>query len=370
MRVLMFYHSLVSDWNHGNAHFLRGIASELISRGHAVCIYEPENSWSRQNLIEREGQSSIEAFHSSYPFLRSTVYDIDSFDFDTALDGADLVLVHEWNSPELIQKLGDLRSERNDFVLFFHDTHHRLSMTPFEMAGVILRNYDGVLAFGKVISDFYRDRQNIENVWTWHEAADTRIFYPRKSETTGDLVWIGNWGDGERTQELENFLFKPIEYLGLEASIYGVRYPEEAKKRLAEANIFYGGWIANYRAPEIYSQYLFTVHIPRRHYVESLPGIPTIRVFEALACGIPLLSTFWEDEEELFTAGKDFLIAKNEFEVRKWMKALSNEPALRAELSTHGRQTILKRHTCRHRVDELLYIYHSYKSREVRCIPA
>ena len=47
MRVVMFYHSLVSDWNHGNAHFLRGVVAELQSRGHDVRVLEPEDGWSR-----------------------------------------------------------------------------------------------------------------------------------------------------------------------------------------------------------------------------------------------------------------------------------------------------------------------------------
>jgi len=43
MRFVIFTHSLVSDWNHGNAHFLRGIASELLSLGHELRIFEPED---------------------------------------------------------------------------------------------------------------------------------------------------------------------------------------------------------------------------------------------------------------------------------------------------------------------------------------
>ena len=50
MQTVMFYHSLVSDWNHDNAHFLRGIVTELISRGHQVRVYEPENGWSLGHL--------------------------------------------------------------------------------------------------------------------------------------------------------------------------------------------------------------------------------------------------------------------------------------------------------------------------------
>ncbi len=52
------------------------------------------------------------------------------------------------------------------------------------------------------------------------------------------------------------------------------------------------------------------MHIPRRPYVESLPGIPTIRVFEALACGIPLISAPWSDSEALFRPEQDFWLAE------------------------------------------------------------
>jgi spore maturation protein CgeB len=55
MRVVMFYHSIVSDWNHGNAHFLRGVATELLARGHEVAVYEPKDGWSVTNLLREKG---------------------------------------------------------------------------------------------------------------------------------------------------------------------------------------------------------------------------------------------------------------------------------------------------------------------------
>ena len=45
MRIAFFAHSLVSDWNHGNAHFLRGVASELLGRGHDVQVYEQADGY-------------------------------------------------------------------------------------------------------------------------------------------------------------------------------------------------------------------------------------------------------------------------------------------------------------------------------------
>jgi spore maturation protein CgeB len=102
-----------------------------------------------------------------------------------------------------------------------------------------------------------------------------------------------------------------------------------------------------------------TVHIPRRPYAAVLPGIPTIRVFEALACGIPLICSPWKDAEGLFTPGEDFLIARSGEEMRDLMKEVLQDRALSQSLSLHGRQTILERHTCCHRVDELLEISRS-----------
>ncbi len=215
----------------------------------------------------------------------------------------------------------------------------------------------GVLAFGRVVQALYLQHEWAQRAWVWHEAADSSIFYPRMAEQqAGDLVWIGNWGDNERSARLQEFLFDPVQALGLAATIYGVRYPQEALQRLKQADIAYRGWLPNYLAPEIFAQFRLTVHIPRQPYVAALPGIPTIRVFEALACGIPLICSPWEDCEQLFTPGKDYLVVQNGDAMQRAMRMLLHDEAAAAALADHGRATILARHTCAHRVDELLAI--------------
>jgi spore maturation protein CgeB len=87
-----------------------------------------------------------------------------------------------------------------------------------------------------------------------------------------------------------------------------------------------------------------------------LPGIPTIRVFEALACGVPLVCAPWQDTEGLFTPGKDFLTARSGSEMRAHLDAIRHDQTLAAELAEHGRTTVEARHSCAHRVDELVTI--------------
>jgi spore maturation protein CgeB len=86
-----------------------------------------------------------------------------------------------------------------------------------------------------------------------------------------------------------------------------------------------------------------------------LPGIPTIRVFEALACGAALVSAPWSDSERLFAPG-DFAVARDGTGMARRMSELLDNPGQRAMQVRSGLASITARHTCAHRVDELLGI--------------
>ncbi len=355
MRVVLFCHSLLSDWNHGNAHFLRGVVRELQHRGIAVAVYEPLAGWSVSNLFHDVGDRALDAFVHHYPTLTSTFYDAATLDLDAALAGADLVIVHEWTERRLVERLARHRRSTGGYRLLFHDTHHRAISAPDTLPLAALCDFDGVLAFGEALRQVYLQRAWAPRVWVWHEAADTDLFRPLAADQEGDLVWIGNWGDEERTAEIGTFLLDPVSALGLRANVYGVRYPAAARARLAAIGVRYGGYLPNPEVPAVFAAHRVTVHIPRRPYARMLPGIPTIRVFEALACGIPLVSAPWEDAERLFAA-EDFLVANSGVEMQRHLAMIMNEPEVAAAFAAHGRRTIMARHTCRHRVDELLAI--------------
>jgi spore maturation protein CgeB len=191
-------------------------------------------------------------------------------------------------------------------------------------------------------------------VWTFHEAADVTVFRPLDAEKTDDVVWIGNWGDEERTKEIREYLVESARMLPeLRFAVHGVRYPQWGLDEIREAGIDFRGWIANYHVPEAFARAKMTVHIPRGPYLGQLPGIPTIRPFEALACGIPLLSTPWPDVEGLFRAGEDYLRVESPAEMREQMLRLSRDEDARAALAESGLETILARHTCDHRAEQL-----------------
>ncbi len=355
MRCILFYHAFSSCWNNGNAHFLRGVTRELSGLGHEVIVYEPADGWSRLNAIRDGGASALDEVHGLFPGVRVRPYDA-TLDLAAALDGADLVIVHEWNPPELVERIGRLRIQGGTFTLLFHDTHHRAVTAPDELSRFDFDGYDGVLAFGEVLRQIYLRLGWADRAFTWHEAADTHLYRPLPLPgIRTDVVWIGNWGDDERSIELSTFLIEPIARLGASATVYGVRYPESAIAAFQAARIGYGGWLPAHHVPATFAAARATVHVPRGPYARSLPGIPTIRIFEAMACGIPLVSAPWTDIENLFPDGS-YLRAANGEEMLQKLDALLQDSDLAAATASAGLRTVTERHTCHHRALELVGI--------------
>lgn len=382
MKIAYVAHTLRSDWNNGNAHSLRGLLRGLGSLGCAVVAIEPETEWSIENLrADAGGERSLAEFARVYPELVVYRYGLNADDgaWRKMLDGQDVVILHEWNPPALAARLLRLRAELG-FRLLFHDTHHRASSSPESFAEMGLAGFDGVLVFGEALRRIYRERFGVERCWTLHEAADTSVFRPLPGRMCEqDVVWIGNWGEGERAAELREFLVGPAGALERESApqrvkpptsaatvegradarytfkVFGVRYPEDGLQALEGAGIAYGGYLPNLDAVETYARSRLTLHVPRQQYSAVMTGIPTIRVFEALACGIPLISAPWEDSEALFRPG-DFLFVRDGAEMTEAMRRLLADPDEARAQAARGLETVLARHTCVHRARELMGI--------------
>jgi spore maturation protein CgeB len=363
-----FAHSWISDWNHGNAHFLRGLANELVKLGHEVRCYEERDGWSMKNLASEGTNTAAEAlvgFRKAFPRLDVHFYSLEKEirEFlQRELAGADVVVIHEWNSPELMRAVLGLRGNFG-FRMLFHDTHHRAYSSPKEILRLPLNEFDGVLAFGDAIRRIYADGFGVKRVWTFHEAADTDHFFSLESAKDTDVVWIGNWGDEERSRELREFLIKPAVALpDATFAVHGVRYPGDALQRLADSHIEFRGYLPNLRAPEIYARSKISLHVPRRFYANGLSGVPTIRVFEALAAGSPLVCAPWQDGEGLFHPGEDYVCVPDSEAMVAELGRLLRDDAARQQLAANGVKTIRSRHTCAHRAQQLLEICHQLES--------
>lgn len=352
MKFVFFVHSLASCWNHGNAHFLRGIVRALQNDGHRVAVYEPENAWSLRNLLTDQGEAGLASMRRAYPDLHSHTF-THTTDLQALVDGADVVIAHEWTDPWVLDGLARAR-RGGRFIFLFHDTHHRAISDPEAIHGPWMKDCDGILAFGASLADAYRARGWHDRIFVWHEAADTSVFKPPAVDTVRQgLVFIGNWGDNERNSSLVQFLLRPAQASGSPLDIFGVRYPPSACGTLAAHGAHYRGYMANADVPATFAHYRATVHVPRSFYVQHLPGIPTIRVFEAMACGIPLLSAPWDDSERLFDPDS-ILFAQTSAEMERNMQSILHDDQLWEHLARKGVRQIEERHSCAIRARELL----------------
>jgi spore maturation protein CgeB len=358
----IFAHSWISDWNHGNAHFLRGLASELVRQGHEVRCYEERDGWSMQNLTA-EGPEVVRRalldFRQAFPLLDVRFYSTKDGlrEFLSAeLRDADVVVIHEWNALEVVSSILSLKPQFG-FRTLFHDTHHRAYTNPREMLRFPLAEFDGVLAFGDAIRKIYSEAFSVKQAWIFHEAADTAHFFPQPETKDTDVVWIGNWGDEERTQELEEFLIGPAAAIrDCKFAVHGVRYPAGARDKFTAAGIEFRGYLPNLRAPEMYARSRISLHVPRRFYANGLSGVPTIRVFEALASGSPLVCSPWTDSEGLFRPGQDYICVPDGAAMVNELETLLHDEKARAQLAANGLETIRARHTCAHRAEQLMEI--------------
>lgn len=321
MNLAIFGCGPVTGPHGGNARFLRGLCGELVARRHHVQRHPPH----AQLELER------------------------------TLAGVDVVIVHDSTAPELVKRIRLHHARNDDHVLLFYDTHQRAATAPPELRRFNLAGFDGVLAASETIGRTYLERGWSGRVWTWHEAADPHTFAPHPGAArNSDLVWIGDRHDLGCSQELGTLVLEPARRLRLTGVIHGQQYPWRARLAIQRSGLRYGGPLAEHLVPAVWARHRFTVVLP--HLRHAPPGIPSTRVFEALAAGIPLICTPWDDVEELFNPGRDYLVARDQREMETAMRNLHSDRAMAAELAAHGRATVLARHTCAHRTDELLRI--------------
>src|SRR5262249_47782457 len=153
LRVVLFSPSLVSDRGQESVHFLRGVVGELIARGHDVHVHQPVDEWVLQEHVARKGDPT----HLPPSCAGASIHDDtrENLDLEQALDGANLVLVHDRTEPWLIASLGAHRARHRGYRLLFHDTSHRSASDPESLARLDLSAYDGVLVLGSSVRDRY-----------------------------------------------------------------------------------------------------------------------------------------------------------------------------------------------------------------------
>jgi spore maturation protein CgeB len=341
LKVVLFCHSLLSDWDNEPAHFLRAVVCELRRRGHLAVAYESREARSVQALLQgRSGRALELELDEHYPELRASRgglvrYGAEGPNLEWALDTADLVLVHEGADPALIEAIGRHRAREGRYTLLFYDTSP--SPSPCELSG-----YDAVLASASSLAQRYERLGWGRRVFVWREAVDPFRFRPSlRLERATAVLWTGGWTDREA---LSRWALQPVRAQALSSTWCGVGYPGSFLGELERAGAQHLGHVPQYRLPDLYARHRVALH---------LRGVPGVLLLEAMACGVPVISAPCEDSDRLFAPG-DLAVARSPAEVEVHLDELLNDAALAAQRARAALRTVRARHTVGHRVDDLL----------------
>ena len=287
MRVILFCHSLVSDWNHGNAHFLRGVVQRAAgARPRRRGLRAARTAGASRTCVAEHGEPPLQrASRRAYPALAQPALRRATA---RSRRGAGR------RRPGARARVERARAGRGAsariarptrrYRLLFHDTHHRCGHRPGEHGrATTCATTTACSPSASVIRDLYlRAAAGRERAWTWHEAADTRVFQPAAGARRARATWSGS-ATGATTSaraELREFLIEPVRALRpARARSTACATRSDALRSAGERRHRLRRLAAELRgAARSFARFRVTVHVPRRPYVEALPGIPTIRV--------------------------------------------------------------------------------------------
>ena len=253
MRIVLFCHSLASCWNHGNAHFLRGVARELLARGHEVRVFEPADGWSRREPDRRPGRGGARRLAPA-PIPSCAV---------AATTGRCRISTPRWMAPTWCwctngtrpswsPPSAAARAHGRRFTLLFHDTHHRAVTAPEAIGGVDPRRLRRRAGFRRLPA------RAVPGATAGPAASGPgtrpptrRVFRPLPGAAPRrDLSGSATGATASATRSCARSCSSPWQALGLRA--HGPRRALSRATRwqeLAAAGIGYRGWLPNHACP-------------------------------------------------------------------------------------------------------------------------
>ena len=344
MNIVILGLSITSAWGNGHATTFRGLVRELAARGHEVLFLERDVPWYAENRdLPQPPYGQTRLYSSIQELQNSHREDIRS---------ADCVIVGSY-VPEGIA-VGRWVQATAQGVRAFYDIDTPVTLAALGrgdcayLAPEMIPHYDLYLSFsGGPALDVLEGEHGSPRARPLYCSVDPLLYYPEARESLWDMGYMGTYSD-DRQPPLERLLLDAArEWPEGRFCVAGPQYPAHFAWPLNVARVEHLP-PSEHRA--WYNAQRFTLNITRADMVR-LGYSPSVRLFEAAACGVPILSDWWEGLDTFFTPGTEIVIADGP---RDTLRALREMPA--AERLAIGRQAqvrVLAAHTAAHRALEL-----------------
>ncbi len=347
MRFVIFGLTVSSSWGNGHATIWRGLCKALARKAHSVTFFEKDVPYYRKHRDLPTAADFDLQIYSSWADIkhraRKTLDDSDCaivtsycpdarVASDMVLDSKTCKVFYDLDTPVTLNDLG--RKGKVDYVPEY-------GLGPFDL----VLSYTG----GKALEELSR-QLGARHVAPLYGSVDPDAHYrvtERESRFCADLSYLGTYA-ADRQPQLEEYFLKPARLLPQRKfCLAGALYPADFPW---SSNVFFLRHLSPPEHPAFYSSSTLTLNVTRQA-MANMGYCPSGRLFEAAACGTPIVSDWWEGLDEFFRPQEEILIAQNSEDV---IRALDlNESELSA-LARASQERTLSSHTAAHRADELV----------------
>jgi spore maturation protein CgeB len=344
LRIVILGLSITSSWGNGHAATYRGLVRELSARGHEVLFLERDVGWYAANRDLPKPPFGSTALYSTFEELKAR--------FGSTIRHADLVLVGSY-VPQGAE-IGEWVTRVARGVAAFYDIDTPVTLAKLDRGSLdylsprLVSRYHAYFSFtGGPILDVLERRYGAPMARPLYCSVDPRLCYPEDKEKNWDLGYMGTYC-ADRQPALDNLLLEPARLNPSGTFIVaGTQYPRSIHW---PKNVKRRTHLAPAKHRNFYNRQRFTLNLTRADMMKA--GFsPSVRLFEAAACGTPIISDYWEGLESFFEPGREILIARSTKDIEQFLKEMPDTE--RQQIGLCARKRVLANHTARHRALDL-----------------
>ncbi len=348
MKLVIFGLTVSSSWGNGHATLWRGLCRALAAAGHDVVFFERDVPWyaRHRDLETLPGGGALHLYRdwdAAAPLARRE------------LAGADVGMVTSYCADGVAA--ADLVLGSNARARVFYDMDTPVTLDHLQAGRDVaylgsrgLRDFDLVLSYtGGRALDALRTRLGARRVAPLYGSVDPDVHRPAAPLAcfAADLSWLGTYAE-ERQDALETLFVEPARRLPKRRFLIGgAQYPEAFPW---SANTYFVQHVAPEQHPAFYASSRLTLNVTRRA-MRDMGYCPSGRLFEAAACGVPILTDSWEGLETFFEPGSEVLVAETTDDA---VEALRLSRKTLSVIAQRARERVLDEHTAVGRVRDLM----------------
>lgn len=346
MKLLIFGLTISSSWGNGHATLWRALCKGLASEGHEVTFFERDVPYyaNHRDLVSPSGYQL--ALYSDWEEIRPSA--------EAALRDADATIVTSY-CPDARAASKLIMS--SDALKVFYDLDTAVTLETLRSQGSVdyvpsegLGGFDLVLSFvgGRALDDLQM-LLYAKKTAPLYGSVDPDMYkpVPRSSQYQSDLSYLGTYA-GDRQPALQELLLRPAHRLpDKKFLIGGAQYPNDFPWH---DNVWFVRHVPPPEHPAFYCSSQMTLNVTRGAMAE-VGYCPSGRIFEAAACGTPIVSDWWEGLDQFFEPGRELLLARSSDDI---VGALKSDPDRLETIGLAARERVLREHTAAHRSRELV----------------